>query len=30
MGHKSGDLTDDVYTDTFINFLYQEIDKISL
>ena len=30
LGHKSGDLTDDVYTDTFINFLYQEINKISL
>lgn len=30
MGHKSRDLTDDVYTDTFINFLYQEINKIEL
>lgn len=30
LGHKSGDLTDDVYTDTFINFLYQEINKITL
>lgn len=30
MGHKSNDLTDDVYTDSFINFLYQEIHKISL
>lgn len=30
VGHKSNDLTDDVYTDTFINKLYTEINKIKV
>lgn len=30
VGHKSNDLTDDVYTDIFINKLYTEINKIKL
>lgn len=30
VGHKSNDLTDDVYTDVFINKLYTEINKIKL
>lgn len=30
VGHKSNDLTDDVYTDVFINKLYTEINKIKV
>lgn len=30
MGHKSNDMTDDVYTHTIINTLYKEIHKIKL
>lgn len=30
VGHKANDLTDDVYTDIFINKLYMEVNKIKL